>query len=99
MKKFKIIILPEAKNDIENILIYLLNENVWKTLVYRIKNIIYSSIFWLEYFPEKCSFYIEDYRRLLVKAYSIFYKIDENNKKVIIYRILHQSQNYEKYLF
>jgi plasmid stabilization system protein ParE len=77
MDKYKIIVLPKAKNDIENILIYLLNENVWKKLVYKIKNLIYSSIFWLEYFPQKCSVYIEEYRRLLVKSYSIFYKIDE----------------------
>ena len=98
MEKYKVIILPKVKNDIENILLYLLNENVWKILVYKIKNLIYSSIFWLEYFPKKCSYYIKDYRRLLIKSYSIFYRIDEENKIVIIYKILHQAKNYEKYL-
>ena len=98
MEKYKVIIVAKAKNDIENILYYLLDRNVWKTLVYKIKNLIYSSIFWLEYFPQKCPFYIKDYRRLLVKSYSIFYKIDEENKIVIVYNVLHQAQNYENYL-
>ena len=98
MEKINVIILPKAKNDIENILIYLLNENIWKSLVIKIKNLIYSWIFGLEYFPEKCPIYFENYRRLLIKSYSIYYEIDEINKKVIIYRVLHQAQNYEKYL-
>jgi hypothetical protein len=42
MKKYKVIILPEAKNDISNILIYLLNEKVSKNIVTKVKNLIYA---------------------------------------------------------
>jgi plasmid stabilization system protein ParE len=48
--------------------------------------------------PERYTEIYKDYRRTLVKNYSIFYKIDENKKEVIIYRILHQAQNFKKYL-
>jgi len=37
--------------------------------------------------------YNKDYRRIVTNDYLIFYKVDEKNKIVKVYRILHGKQN------
>ncbi|WP_455089450.1 type II toxin-antitoxin system RelE/ParE family toxin [Peptoanaerobacter stomatis] len=36
----------------------------------------------------------KEFRKCLVKNYIIFYKIDEENKTILIHRILHSKQNW-----
>ena len=95
---YRIIKTSKYELDILNIIDYLEDNFVSK------KNMssLFSEILWtinsLNFIPERFSEIFKDYRRALVKNYSIFYKIDENKKEVIIYRILHQSQNFIEYL-
>ncbi|MDA3939517.1 MAG: type II toxin-antitoxin system RelE/ParE family toxin [Spirochaetia bacterium] len=62
---------------------------------------IERSILRLKEFPFSCS-YVEDinlkkkgYRKLIIKNYISFYIVDENDKKVIIMRVLYGRQNYQ----
>jgi len=95
---YKIIKTSKYELDILNIIDYLEDNFVSK----KIMSSLFSEILWtinsLNFIPERFSENFKDYRRALVKNYSIFYKIDENKKEVIIYRILHQSQNFIEYL-
>jgi len=95
---YKIIKTSKYELDILNIIDYLEDNFVSK----KIMSSLFSEILWtinsLNFIPERFSEIFKDYRRALVKNYSIFYKIDENKKEVIIYRILHQSQNFIEYL-
>ena len=96
--KYQVEILPEAHSDIEKFMIFLSKQFISKELLFKLRNLLYSKIYSLEYFPEIFMEVHTDYRRLLVQKYSIFYKVNNKNKTVIIYRILHQAQNFKKYL-
>ena len=96
--KYKVEILPEADLDIDNFMIFLSKQFISKELLIKLRDVLYYKMYSLEFFPEIFAEVYKDYRRLLVKNYSIFYKVDNLNKKVIIYRILHQAQNFKKYL-
>jgi len=39
-----------------------------------------------------------EYRKLIVKNYIMFYYVDESNKKVVISRVIYARRNYEKLL-
>jgi len=89
--KYQVEILPEAHSDIENFMIFLSKQFISKELLFKLRNLLYSKIYSLEYFPEIFMEVHIDHRRLLVQKYSIFYKVNNKNKTVIIYRILHQA--------
>jgi len=96
--KYEVNILPETDLDIENIIIFLNRQFVWKETLFRLRDVLYSKIYSLEFYPEIFPEIYNDYRRALVKNYSIFYKVDNIKKEVTIYRVLHQAQNFEEYL-
>jgi addiction module RelE/StbE family toxin len=52
----------------------------------------------LNLFPESGLIYKNNYRKLFVENYIAFYKIDEKEKNIIIYRILYAHSNYKKIL-
>jgi len=95
---YKIIKTSKYELDILNLIDYLEFHFVSKKII----NNLFSEILWtinsLDFMPERYVEIYKDYRRTLVKNYSIFYKINENKKEVVIYRILHQAQNFKKYL-
>ena len=39
-----------------------------------------------------------NYRKMVVQDYVVFYRIDEEEKRVLIYRVLHGKQDREQYL-
>ncbi len=90
--------LPEAEYDLVLKLEFLEKQFVSQKVILD----VYYSIKWtissLDFMPERYAKIYKNYRRTLTKKYSIFYKINENKKEVIIYRILHQSQDFAKYL-
>ena len=61
-----------------------------------IYNELYKAIFSLNFLPNRYEKHIWEYRRIIVKwSYKIFYKVDENNKKVIIIRVIRTEQEKE----
>lgn len=95
---YKIIKTSTLKIDIKEKLDFLKNRWVSE----KVLNDVFLTINWtiksLDFYPHRFQKVYKDYRRTLIKKYSIFYKINEEEKEVLIYRVLHQSQNFKKYL-
>ena len=50
---------------------------------------LYACIFSLDFMPNRYEIYFWEYRRIILKwSYKIIYRVDEENKKVIIIRIM-----------
>lgn len=93
---YSIELLEETKKDLniitENIFLYSFSVEI----VDKIYKEIISNIFSLQIFPYRFIKYKNDYRVMTVRwKYKVFYKVDELNNKVIIYRVLSGLQDYE----
>ncbi|MDQ7008777.1 MAG: type II toxin-antitoxin system RelE/ParE family toxin [Candidatus Gracilibacteria bacterium] len=97
---YNIELKDQAKKDIFELTDYIFRFSFSKDISDKIYDEIYKKIFSLEFFPEKFQKVLGDYRVALVKkTYRIFYRIEEENKKVIIIRIIRTDQNIEEILF
>lgn len=84
---------PIVKNDIIELSDYIYRFSFNQEIAKRIYDDLYKAIFSLEFLPYRYETYIGEYRRIIVKwSYKIFYKIDEDNKKVIIIRVIRSEQ-------
>lgn len=103
-KQYIIKMTPKAKEDLEQIYSYiseeLFAEESAKTLLIRIEN----SIMQLQEFPFSCNYVADQflrtkgYRKLIIDNYIVFYLVNEEEKQVIIMRILYGRQKYENLL-
>lgn len=90
----------EAKNDIFELTDYIFRFSFSQNISDKIYDEIYQKIFSLEFMPQMYQKVLWDYRVALVKkSYRIFYRIEEENKKVIIVRVIRTDQNIEEILF
>ncbi|MCL2838743.1 MAG: type II toxin-antitoxin system RelE/ParE family toxin [Oscillospiraceae bacterium] len=89
---YSIVYLPAAKQDIENIAEYLSQfyANTFKNFMITLEKAIFN----LENMPYIGSEY-KDYRRLVVEDYLVFYKVNDTNGIVKIYRVLRGAQGVE----
>jgi len=99
MKKYNIQITPDALNDIINISNYIFDKSKNIFISKKVYNLLISWCNSLEILPYIYQIQFDNIRRLLVKNYSIFYEILEEDNKVIIYRVLWNSQDYLKINF
>lgn len=101
MNKYKILFSIKAKNDLKLIISYIKNNLLEPNIAQKYAKLIQNEIKSLEYSPKKfpiLDIKIKSYkeiRKLTVKKYIIFYIIDEENKTVIINRILGGSMNWQ----
>lgn len=98
MKKYKIVISKNFKEEINSIYNYLnffLNEPYIAKNTY---NNIMKSIATLIYFPERYqivkSTHNSNYRKLILKKFIILYTVSFENSSVQILHIYHGNQNY-----
>ena len=96
--KYQVEILPKTHEDIEGFFKFLKQNFVENNILLKFRNLIYYKIYSLEYFPEIFPEVYKNYRRLLIKDYSIFYKVNKKEKRVIIHRFLHQSQDFKNHI-
>lgn len=100
MIKYKIQLSAIAKNDFKNIISYIKNELLEPSIAKRMSELLLNEILKLSSFPQKFSIIdyniIKDlnFRKLIVKKYIIFYRINEPEKIVNVERILHGSTNW-----
>ena len=96
MKKYKIKILQEAFEDLEEIILYVSKDSKENAL--KLHNEIMESINKLSKLPKRGRLVPEKnmtrlgFRMLFVSSYIIFYRII--GEEVYIYRVLHGKQNY-----
>lgn len=91
---YKIVMRDAVHNDIFNLTEYIYRFSLSKQIANKVYNDLYSAIFSLNFLPNRFEKSIWEYRRLIVDwNYKIFYRVDEENKKVIIIRVLRSEQN------
>ena len=96
--KYKLIFLPQARNDAEEVRKYLSQyysgtvEKFFALLKKRINSLRINPYIYEQY-HERSS-----YRKLVANDYLVFYKVNDDQKRVEIHRILHGSREIERYL-
>ena len=94
---YKIEISDVVYSDIKELTDYLYNISYSKILSDKLADELFRVIFSLNFMPEMYQKYLWEYRRIIVKwSYKIIYKIEEENKKVIIIRVIRTERtNFE----
>lgn len=71
-------------------------------IITNFKNEIKRSLDNINFFPESHPIIYQqhgyDYHKLIIKNYIFIYYIDENNSKLIIFRIFHELEDYQNKL-
>ena len=104
MNKYSIQLSIEAKNDLKRIISYIKNELREPAIAEKYANLIIKEIKVLEYMPQKFSVinseFLKDnnFRKIVIKNYIAFYRVNEENKIVNIERILYAKTNWESIL-
>jgi addiction module RelE/StbE family toxin len=98
MEKYKIKYLSDALIDREEIKNYL--AKYYESTVRDFFTLLKKNTSRLKEFPYSCPIYEDDpdYRCLIVGDYIVFYIVNEDDKTVEIYRILHGSRDMKRYL-
>lgn len=100
MGEYKIQLSIRAKNDYKKIINYLKNELLEPSIAYNYAELIKSELQTLEYSPERYAIIDDDivkeleFRKLIIKNYIAFYKINKKEKIVEVHRILYGASNW-----
>lgn len=103
INSYEVIVTDIAREELEEIYDYIFNNLCNRIAANNLMNKIEQEIFSLEKNPYKCvEVHIkhnnEVYRKLPVDNYVVLYDIDEEYKKTIIYRVIHEKTDYLKLL-
>ena len=102
--KYKIELSIKAKNDLKSIVRYIKNELQEPSIAKKYAELIKKELKNLEHLPQKYAVIDEksikdlNVRRLIIKNYIAFYRINENKKIVNVDRILYEASNWKKKL-
>ncbi len=94
----------DANNDINQIIVFIHLESKYSDAAISYLDLLEESIISLERFPERGSnprykiLSNQGYKFLAIKSHLIFYKVDQENKIVTIYRVLHNKSQYQNFL-
>lgn len=100
IEKYKIKLSIKAKDDLKDIVLYIKNHLNEPAIANKYANIIREEIQTLEYFPQKFAMiddkFVKDLkiRKLSVKNYIVFYRVNEEKKFVNVERILYSESNW-----
>lgn len=98
---YKIEYTDSAINDLEHIISYL-SDYGNPMIISNFKNEIKRSLDNIKFFPKSHPIIYQqhgyDYHKLIIKNYIFIYHIDENNCKLIIFRIFHELEDYQNKL-
>ena len=104
LKKYKVQLSIQAKNDYKSIIRYIKYELLEPIIAEKYAKLIKNELNSLEYQPQK--FAIIDYdiikkynfRKLIIKNYIAFYRINEDEKIVNVERILYSGTDWKNKL-
>ena len=95
--KYKYYLLPEAAKDFREIYDYikydLYNETAAENLSQKFKTALKNACKNPMIYPA-----YKDYRRIVVDNYLVFFKIDEENKRIIVYHAKYGAMDYDRFL-
>ena len=101
MEKYEVFIKSEAKEDLREIFRYITEVLYEPAIAERICDAIETAILSLMQFPLRHSVIIEEpfalreIRRMHVKNYTIFYVVENAEKKVHVLRVLYSRRNWQ----
>jgi len=104
MKKYIVEMSETAKNDLENIILYLRYNLSGDILADKYKILFKQELKNLENIAESMPILDENLtghkniRKINVRNYIVFYIVDEENSKAFVLRIGHAFMDWEKYL-
>lgn len=101
---YKIVFLPVAKKDIDNIIYYISYNLKNITAAKKLRDLFMDSLNYITEYPYGCSIYQSSgnlkyvYRSYKVKSFLMFNIINENQKLITIVRVLYQKMNIDNIL-
>ncbi|MDD2575379.1 MAG: type II toxin-antitoxin system RelE/ParE family toxin [Acholeplasmataceae bacterium] len=101
---YQVILSNDANNDINQIVLFIATESGSKKVALDYLDKLQDAILSLNKFPERGSnprykiLRNQGYKFIVVETHLVFYKIKEENKTIIIYRVLHQKSSYQNFL-
>ena len=101
---YKIQLSIQAKQDYTKIISYLKNDLMEANIAEKYANLINNEIYSLKVNPQKFAIIDDDnlkkynLRKLIIKNYIAFYRVDENKKLVNAERILYNKMNWKNIL-
>lgn len=104
MVKYKVQLSIRAKNDFKSIISYIKNELLEPSIAKRYAKLIKKEIQNLEYSPQKFAIIdpkiikYDNFRKLIIKNYIAFYRINEEEKIVNVERILYGGSDWKNKL-
>lgn len=99
-EKYKVLLSIKAKEDLKSIVFYIKNNLKEPSIARKYAKVIQEEITSLSYFPQRNAIINDEtiinlkIRKIVVKNYIIFYKINEENNIVNIERILYGASNW-----
>lgn len=99
--KYIIKITPKAFEDLDEIYSYISNGLYNEGAADNLMDKIEARIMRLKNFPFSCSFVLDEilkdkgYRKLIVENYIAFYLVREEERQVVIIRVLYGGQKYQ----
>jgi len=104
LEKYKIQLSIKAKEDLKNIVRYVKYELLEPLIAQKYAELIKNEIKTLEHMPQKFAVIdtnivkYDNFRKLIIKNYIAFYRINEEEKIVNIERILYGSTDWKNKL-
>lgn len=101
---YNVILTNDANNDINQIIVFIATESRSKKVAVEYLNKLETAILSLNKFPERGSnprykiLRNQGFKFIVIEQHLIFYKIKEENKTIIVYRVLHQKSSYQNFL-
>ncbi len=101
---YKVILSTDANNDINQIVVFIASESGSTRTALNYLDKLESTILSLNKYPERGSnprykiLRNQGYKFIVVENHLVFYKIKEDNKTVVIYRVLHHKSSYQNFL-
>ena len=104
MNKYKVELSIQAKNDYKDIIHYIKYELLEPTIAKKYAELIKNELISLEYQPNRFPVIDNDiikkyqFRKLVIKNYIVFYRINDIYKVVNVERILYGASNWKNKL-
>ena len=104
MRKYKLLIMPRAVSDLENIYDYIEQEHDAPAAAQKLMVKIENSFMRLRDMPESCPpcqdkiLFQKGYRMLVIAGYIALYTVDNIKKTVTVMRVVHGRQDYTRFV-
>ena len=95
MKRFKVIVMPRADRDLEEIQEYL--SQFFRSTPKKFMKEFRDAVDFISFSPWNVKLDCDTtYHRVYVRKYAVIYRVDEESNTVYIHRVIHGSRNFRR---